>query len=102
MEFNRGYLEVLEKAIEQELVKHVKARGGLCLKMNSLNMSGIPDRLVLLPNGKMGFVELKQKGKKPRPLQIRRMNQLTALGYTCSLMDGKEQVGGVLDEICTT
>ncbi|MCW6681293.1 VRR-NUC domain-containing protein [Aerococcaceae bacterium NML160702] len=93
---------MLEKAIEQELVKQVKARGGFCLKLNSLSMSGIPDRLVLLPKGKMGFVELKQKGKKPRALQIRRMNQLMTLGFSCSLMDEKEQVGGVLDEICAT
>ena len=93
---------MLEKIIEQELVKQVKARGGLCLKLNSQSMSGIPDRLVLMKNGKIGFVELKQKGKKPRSLQVRRMNQLMELGFYCSLIDDKEQVGGVLDEICTT
>ena len=93
---------MLEKVIEQELVKQVKTRGGLCLKMNSQSMSGIPDRLVLLPKGKIGFVELKQKGKKPRPLQVRRMKQLMELGFYSSLMDDKEQVGGVLDEICAT
>ena len=90
---------MLEKRIEQELVKQVKARGGLCLKLNSQSMSGIPDRLVLMKNGKIGFVELKQKGKKPRPLQERRMKQLMELGFYCSLIDDKEQVGGVLDEI---
>ncbi len=50
---------MLEKAIEQELVKQVKARGGLYLKLNSQSMSGIPDWLVLLNKGKIGFVELK-------------------------------------------
>ncbi|MBU0278728.1 MULTISPECIES: VRR-NUC domain-containing protein [unclassified Gemella] len=93
---------MLEKRVEQQLVKQVKAKGGLCLKLNSQSMSGIPDRLVLLPPGKIGFVEVKQKGKKPRPLQIRRMKQLMELGFYCSLMDEIEQAGGVIDEICAT
>ena len=93
---------MLEKTIEQELVKQVKARGGLCLKLNSHSMSGIPDRLVLMQKGKIAFVELKQNGKKPKPLQERRIKQLMGLGFYCSLIDEKEQIGGVLDEICAT
>ena len=54
-----------EKYIEQKLVREVKKRGGLCEKWNS-GSSGWPDRLVLLPDGKFGLVEVKAPGKKPR------------------------------------
>lgn len=64
-----------EKYIEQKLVREVKKRGGLCEKWNS-GSSGWPDRLVLLPDGKFGLVEVKAPGKKPRVLQEHRHDQL--------------------------
>lgn len=90
---------MLEKEIEQLLVHSVKNIGGPCLKFTCLGMNGVPDRLVLLPEGKSAFVKLKAPGKKPRALQIKRMKQLTALGFTCFVIDGKEQIGGVIDAI---
>lgn len=93
---------MLEKEIEKELVKSVKNRGGLCIKMNSLSMSGLPDRLILMKSSKIGFVELKRKGKKPRSIQLRRIKQMKELGVPCFVLDDKEQIGGILDAICTT
>jgi hypothetical protein len=61
-----------EKHIEQKLVKAVKAAGGMAPKFISPGLAGMPDRLVLLPKGKMAFVEVKSPGMKPRPLQIKR------------------------------
>lgn len=69
-----------EKYIEQKLVREVKKRGGLCEKWNS-GSSGWPDRLVLLPDGKFGLVEVKAPGKKPRVLQEHRHDQLRSIGY---------------------
>lgn len=88
-----------EKEVEQALVRSVRKVGGLCMKFTCPGMDGVPDRLVLLPFGKCAFVELKAPGKKPRPLQIRRMKQITALGIPCYVIDAKEQIGGVLDAI---
>ncbi len=88
-----------EKEVEQALVRSVRKAGGLCMKLTCPGMDGVPDRLVLLPFGKCAFVELKAPGKKPRPLQIRRMKQITALGIPCYVIDAKEQIGGVLDAI---
>ena len=88
-----------EKETEQALVRSVKSIGGRCLKFTCPGFDGVPDRLVLLPNGKCAFVELKSPGKKPRPLQIKRINQLMALGFLVFVIDGKEQIGGILDEI---
>lgn len=90
-----------EKEIEQNLVREVKKRGGRALKFISPGMNGMPDRLVLLPNGYIGFVEVKAPGKKMRPLQIKRKRQLEALGFLVYCLDDQTQIGGVLDEIST-
>ena len=86
----------------QHLVKEVNRRDGLCLKFNSQSMTGIPDRIILMKNGTVGFVEVKQKGKKPRPLQKLRMKQLRRLGFKVYTLDEKEKIGEILDEICST
>lgn len=88
---------MMEKQIEQAFARAVKARGGIALKLNPLGMSGIPDRMVLLPNGICFFVELKAPGQKPRPLQIRRMEQLEKLGFRCFVLDNKKQIEEVLE-----
>jgi hypothetical protein len=59
----------------------------------------VPDRIVLLPMGRIAFVELKAPGKKMRPVQVRRKTQLEALGFLVYCIDDVEQIGGVLDEI---
>ena len=87
-----------EKNIETQLTLMVKKRGGLCEKWNS-GTSGWPDRIVLLPDGKVGFVEVKAPGKKPRPLQVHRHEQLRKLGYQVYVLDGEDQIGGILDGI---
>lgn len=88
-----------EKFVEQKLVRAVKAMGGIALKFTSPGMAGMPDRLILLPDGKMGFAELKAPGKKPRPIQIARISQLRRLGFKVYVVDGVEQIGSVLDDI---
>ena len=76
-----------EKEVEQKLVKAVKAVNGLCIKFTSPGFDGVPDRLVLPPEGRMAFIELKAPGKKPRTLQKRRMRQLRDLGFDCFVLD---------------
>lgn len=88
-----------EKQVEQALVKAVKAKGGICPKFTSPGLAGVPDRLVLIPNGKLGFVEVKSPGKKPRALQLYRMKQLTDLGFQCFVLDAIEQIPELLERI---
>lgn len=91
-----------EKEIEEALVRAVKDRGGLAPKLVSPGFDGMPDRLVLLPDGNLAFVELKAPGKKTRAIQIRRIRELVGLGYGVFVVDSKEMIGEVLDAIQTT
>ena len=89
---------MLESEIEKRLVKEAKAIDGLCLKFTSPSMAGVPDRIVLLPEGKIGFVEVKAKGKKPRPLQVRRIKQLRSLGFKVFILDDEKDIDKILKE----
>ena len=90
-----------EKIIEQHVVKAVKNSGGIAPKLVCPGFDGMPDRLVLLPGGKIGFVEVKAPGKEPRPLQVARHGLLRRLGFKVYVLDAPEQIGGILDEIRT-
>lgn len=90
-----------ERIIEQHLVKAVKNSGGIAPKLVCPGFDGMPDRLVLLPGGKIGFVEVKASGKEPRPLQVARHGLLRRLGFKVYVLDAPEQIGGILDEIRT-
>ena len=90
-----------EKIIEQHLVKAVKNSGGIAPKLVCPGFDGMPDRLVLLPRGKIGFVEVKAPGKEPRPLQVARHGLLRRLGFKVYVLDNPEQIGGILDGIQT-
>ena len=88
-----------EKYIERKLTEAVKRMGGLAPKFVSLGLDGVPDRIVLLPMGRIIFVELKAPNQKLRPLQIRRKKQLERLGFKVYCIDRPEQIGELLDEI---
>lgn len=88
-----------EKEIEAALRKAAKKRNGMAFKFVSPGLSGVPDRLVLLPMGRIGFIELKAPGKKMRKLQEKRKSQLEALGFLVFCLDSKEEVEVVLDAI---
>lgn len=87
-----------EKTIETALVKEVRKRHGLCEKWISGTV-GWPDRIVLLPDGKIGFVEVKAPGKKPRPIQFYRYKQLRLLGQQVFVLDEPNQIMNVIDAI---
>ena len=88
-----------ESTIERRLVTEAVKRGGFAPKFVSPGLDGVPDRLLLFPGGKLAFVEVKAPGEKPRPLQRRRIDQLTALGFRVYVLDSKEQIGEIMDEV---
>ena len=88
-----------EKQIERKLVRMTSQMGGMALKFVSPGCDGVPDRLVLLPGGKVGFVEVKAPRKKPRPLQVRRISQIRGLGFPVFVVDGMDQIEEFLQKI---
>ncbi len=90
-----------EKSIEEKLVAAVKAQGGVCWKFTSPGTAGVPDRIVLMPSGRICFVEVKAPSEKPRPLQRIRIKTLRRLGFKVFVLDSPDQIGGIVDEIQT-
>jgi hypothetical protein len=88
-----------EQEIELQLVRAVKKKGGRAVKFMSPGFDGMPDRLVLLPGGKCGFVEVKAPSKKPRALQLVRHEMLKAWGFKVYVLDAKEQIEEIINDI---
>lgn len=59
----------------------------------------MPDRIVLLPQGRIIFIELKAPGKKPRPIQKYRIKELKALGFRVEIIDSIEGINNIIEEI---
>ena len=88
-----------EKKLEQKLVKAVRGIGGLALKFVSPGCDGVPDRLILIAYGKVAFVEVKAKGKKPRPIQVRRINQIKNLGFLVFILDDEKDIPSIIQQV---
>lgn len=80
---------IRENSIEDHLVKEVKKAGGIAYKFISPGRRSVPDRLVLLPDGKVIFVECKAPGEKPTAAQLREHKKIRALGFTVRVLDSK-------------
>lgn len=92
----------LEKTIEKYFTKAVRNAGGMSIKLTDEQQNGLPDRLILLPNGVHAFAEIKAPGKKPRELQKYRIKTLEDRGHRCFIVDTKEKADEVIREILTT
>lgn len=88
-----------EKQLERLLKSTVEnTMHGLCLKLLSQHMIGLPDRLCLLPRGRAFFVEVKTTGKKPRKIQEFIHNRLRALGFRVYVLDSSKVLHTILIE----
>lgn len=94
---------MLEDAIENDLVKHVKARGGIAIKLVPWYLRGVPDRLIVLPGPRVIFVELKRPvGGRLSRHQAHWRDKLIALGCEWRLVHTKEQVQCLLNPSTST
>ena len=82
----------LERDIERALVAMIRSRGGLCLKWVCPGWAGVPDRIILLPGGRLIFAELKGPGGGRRHLQLWWAEQLTRLGFRHYWICGREDI----------
>lgn len=90
------HAEVSEKSIERYLVDQAKKLGLPCLKYSNPNMAGYPDRLLVLPDGQVLWVELKSRGRKPTKLQQMRMAELSGLRHSVKVIDNRADVDALM------
>lgn len=83
----------LERDIEKRLTRQVTLAGGLCLKWVCPGWAGVPDRIILLPGGRVIFAELKRSPEAAiAARQIWWGKKLTALGFDHRLIRSHEDV----------
>lgn len=90
---------MLEKELERKFVNILRKRGCIVYKFVSPGNAGVPDRLVITPDGKVHFAELKQKGKLLRPLQVMQARRLAKNNVKVHLVDSMEAIRAFLQEV---
>ena len=95
--YKGGLTMALERNIERKLVNGVKAMGGIAYKWVSPGNTGVPDRIVIFPDGKIEFVELKTETNKPTPLQTAQMKRLQHMNCVVYVLRGEAAVNEYLD-----
>jgi hypothetical protein len=90
---------LLESRIEELLVRKIKQAGGWALKLVSPGNAGVPDRLVLLPGGRVIFVELKTETGSLSPLQVDVHRRLRELGMDVVTLYGRDEVLSFVEEV---
>lgn len=90
---------MLESTIEKALVRGIREAGGWAIKLTSPGNSGVPDRLVLMPGGRVIFVELKTDTGRLSTLQEFVHGRLRRLGMDVRVLYGMQAVRQFADEM---
>lgn len=88
-----------EKYLERKLVAQIKGLKGECIKLLSTHLTGLPDRLCLLPEGVVVFAEIKTTGEKPRRIQEVIHNRLRSLGFRVYIVDTDEALQKLIQDV---
>ena len=99
MENRNTTLENSEKYLERKLSEAVKRLGGESIKLEARLRAGLPDRMLLLPNGLIVFVELKTKGKKPTRIQTLTHDRFRELGFRVEVIDNYNSLLKLIENV---
>jgi len=81
-----------EKNVETYLKKRIDNLGGIAYKFVSPSNSGVPDRIVLMPNSRIFFVELKSPEGESTSLQDTQQKKIDRLGFQVFVIYSKAGV----------
>lgn len=87
-----------ERDIEAKCGRIAKARGCKFLKLSPLFAIGVVDRLVVLPRGRVWWVEFKRPGNEPTVKQTATILSLQALGHDVTVISDPDIFAWRLDE----
>lgn len=85
-----------EKYLEKRLRESIKEMGLKALKFQSQSFTGMPDRLILLPNERVIWVELKTTGEDLDAEQKSRKKMLEKIGHSVYVVDDIESLSRVI------
>lgn len=88
-----------EKVVERKLVELTNLNGGMCIKLLSFHLLGLPDRLCIFPKSKIVFIETKTTKQKPRQIQLFMHNKIRKLGFRVEVIDTVEKVADVIEDV---
>ena len=88
-----------ESAIESRLVRMVRERGGLCYKFVSPGNPGVPDRIVITPDGKTIYVELKTEVGRLANIQQWQIAEMRKRGADVRVVKGLDAAKAFVKEV---
>ena len=88
-----------EKSVERKLVEITKLNGGMCIKLLSFHLIGLPDRLCIFPKAKLVFIETKTTKQKARPVQIYMHNKIRKMGFRVEVIDTVDKVIDIIEDV---
>lgn len=88
-----------ESEVERRLVQMVRKRGGLCYKFVSPGNPGVPDRIVITPNGRTIYVELKTEIGRLANIQRWQIAEMQKRGAEVRVIKGLDAVKALVEEV---
>jgi len=88
---------VRERDVESKVRKYARDRGFLVYKFTDPTQAGVPDRILISPQGHLFFVEFKAPGKKPRANQLAEHKRLQEHGQHVYVIDSVERGKALID-----
>lgn len=90
---------ISEKVLEKSLAKQVQELGGWAIKLPAYLIAGLPDRLLLMPNGRAYFAEVKSTGEAPKRLQQVIINKIKKLGFEVFIISDNATLARAINKI---
>lgn len=89
----------LESKLERNFYERIRYANGQCIKLYAATVTGIPDRLILMPEGRLWFVELKKEDGRVKPRQKVMHRMLKSMGFKVRILWSKEDIDNFINEI---